>query len=871
MSGLRGSPTAVRLLAARSLRAHRRAWAAVFAAVTLVSLLLGSLALTAGSLGLAHARVERYAAADVVVAADQNVRWTTKPWASEPVTTTAPLTERIGVPTAVAELLRGVEGVRAVVPDDGFVVRDAGDVRDPRDVRGAQVAARDAQAAVRDPQGVREYPGRSWETARLGGYGLTAGRAPSGAGEVVAGAGLGAGPGEGSGAGQGAGTGPRIGQYVAGYRVVGLADGPAALYFSAAEAGRLAGHPGRHDAIGVLGAPGVPVATLHARVRQALDASGAGELRAFTGNGRGGVEDLRALPARDGLLQLLAAVAATVVLVTVLVLTSLVAQALQQRAPERELLYAIGATPRQVRAAVGREVNRVAGAAAVLGALGAVPAFLALRAELRGRGLLPATLELPAPPWLFTGALVTAGLTVGLARCVVVLAAARRDRAPARRPGGVRQGFGVALLVVGAGSAGTATLQAGQAAGAAAGAATVTLVAGCALLGPWLAAAAMRVLGPVPRRFGGAPGRLVAAGAVAHSRRLGAALVPIVLVSAFATVQLAAGATMERAAAEQARAAMVADYAVGGSGAPVGSDGSGRSGPSGRSEGTAAASVSVADIRRMPGVTAVTGLVRSTVVLARTEAGSPRLDRLPVLGVDAEGLAETLDPGVVAGDLAGLARPGTVAVGADRADSLEVRPGSTVEVRFDDGALRRLTVVAVYERSLALGEFLLPRAELAAHMADPRPARVLVAGPGGAAVAGAMARPEPEQVVPDEAEASGLVSACVVAAIGALTVLSVLSTLALVAAGRRGELGLLHQVGASRRQLRRMLRLEAAFLAGTGLVIGGVVAALPLAAFSWALTGGPPYLPPLQAALIAGTVILTTYAGTVVLSPVGRR
>lgn len=826
-----GPASAVRLLAARSLRRHRSAWAAVFGTVALVSLLLGALGLTAGSLGLAHARVERYAAADVVVAGDQEVRWTATPWGSEPTTVTAPLTERVRVPAAVVEVLRGVLGVREVVPDDAFSVRDPGGARDPGDVR----VSRD----VRDSHDVRAYPGRPWAAARLGGYGLTEGREPAAAGEAVAGAGLGA----------------RVGQEVAGHRVVGIAEGPATLYVGAAEARRLAGHPGRHDAIGVLGEPGVPVATLHARVRQALDGAGAGELRAFTGNGRGGVEDLAALPARDGLLQLIGAVAATVVLVTVLVLASLVAQALHQRAAERELLYDLGASPRQVRAAAGREAVRVAGAAAVLGALGAVPAFLVLRAALRDRDrdLLPAALELPAPPWLFGTVLVTAGLTVGLARLVVAFAGGRGGRAgrarpprpvrPAhpgagRRPGSVRRGFGVLLLVAGAGSAGTGALQSGEAAAAAAGAATVTLVGGCALLGPWLVAAAMRVAGPALRRFGGAPGRLMAAGAVAHSRRLGAALVPAVLVTAFATVQLAAGATMERAAAAQARAAMTAGHEVG--------------------DGRRAA-----ELRRLPGVTAATDVLRSSVVLAHTEAGSPRLDRLPVLGVDAEGLARTLDPGVVAGDLAGLARTGTVAVGADRADSLGVGPGDAVELRFGDGATRRLMVVAVYERSLALGEFLLPSAELAPHMTDPRPARVLVAGPGGAAVAGARAHPEPELVVPDEARASGLLSAVVVAAIGALTVLSVRSTLALVAAGRRGELALLHQVGASRRQLRGMLRLEAAFLACTGLLLGGAVAALPLAAFAFGVTGGLPYLPPVQGALIAGTVVVTTYAGVV--------
>ncbi|MDV9193553.1 hypothetical protein R6L23_36000, partial [Streptomyces sp. SR27] len=59
-----GNP-AVRLLSARSLRAHRKAWAAVFAAVAVTSALLGALALALGATGLGHARVERYAAAPV--------------------------------------------------------------------------------------------------------------------------------------------------------------------------------------------------------------------------------------------------------------------------------------------------------------------------------------------------------------------------------------------------------------------------------------------------------------------------------------------------------------------------------------------------------------------------------------------------------------------------------------------------------------------------------------------------------------------------------------------------------------------------------------------------------------------------------------
>ncbi|MCX4981728.1 FtsX-like permease family protein [Streptomyces sp. NBC_00572] len=788
---------AVRLLAARSLRAHRKAWAAVFAAVAVTSALLGALALAAGSAGLGHARVERYAAAPVVVAGDQEVRWTTKPWGSETQTQTAGLTERVRIPSATVDVVRSVPGVRAAVPDHTFVVREPGAGGSPDR---------------------RVYTGRSWDAARLAPYRLTDGREPRGAGEAVIGSGAGA----------------RVGDTVAGRKVVGLAEGPAMLYVTAGEARKLAGHPGSVDAVGVLAEPGVPVDTLHARVRAALDraelkdtASGQ-PLRALTGDGRGGAEYLAAPPARMELLQLLAAVSGTVVLIAVLVLASLVGQALRQRAAERDLLLSVGATPRQVRAAAGREVTRVAGLAALLGAAAAVPVFLGLWSALRARtGVVPQGLELPSPPWLFAATLVVAAVVVGITRLVVLFAARRPKRAG---KGAVRRVIGLVLLLLGVASAGTATVQGGAAAAAAAGAATVTLVAGCAVLGPWIAGAAMKVLDRPFRRLGGAPGRLTAAGASAHSRRLGAALVPVVLVTAFALVQLSAGTTMGRAADRQARAATTADLALSGTTAE--------------------------QVRKRPGVDAATDVLRSTVVLARTEAGAARLDRLPVLGVDAAGLAGTLDPGVIAGDLTGLGT-GTVAVGADMAKSLDVKVGSSVELRLGDGVRKRLRVVAVYERSLALGEFLLPKAELAPHMSDPYPARVLASTAKGEPASPVV----PEQVMPPGAELNGIVSAAIVSAIGGLTLLSVLSTLTLIGAGRRGELLLLGQVGASAGQLRRMLGLEAGFLTVAGLVIGVVVAALPLTSFAWSLTGGLPYLPPEQAGLIAGAVVVTVVAG----------
>ncbi|MER7620717.1 ABC transporter permease [Streptomyces sp. NPDC126503] len=815
---------AVRLLAARSLRAHRSAWTAVFVAVAVTSALLGALALALGSAGLGHARVDRYAAAPVVVAGDQEVRWTTTPWGDGPATVSTELTERVRVPRTAVDVVREVPGVRAAVPDETFTVRLAGT---------AAVHPAD-RTADRPDGGVRTYPGRSWEAAALAPYGLREGREPRTADEAVVGAGLGLRVG---------GTVREPGRGSAGYRVVGVAEGPAALYVTGAEARARAGRPGAVDAVGVLAEPGVPADTLHARVRAALDRAGLKDtasgqpLRALTGDGRGGAEHLGAAPARSALLEMLAAVSGTVVLVAVLVLASLVAQALRQRAPERELLRAVGATPRQVRAAAGREVTRVAGTAAVLGALGAVPLFLGLWEALGARpGVVPDGLELPVPAWLFAAVLAAAAVTAGVTRLVVPFAVGRPGSAGGDRSGRgrVRPTVGIVLLLAGLASAGAASLQGGEAAAAAAGTATVTLVAGCAVLGPWLARAALWVLARPMRRLGGAPGRLTAAGADAHARRLGAALTPVVLVTAFALVQLTAGTTVGRAAETQARAATTARLEF---------------------TGTTAE-----EVRTRPGVGAATDVLRSTVVLARRAAGEPRLDRLPVLGVDAAGLRGTLDPGVVAGDLAGLAAPGTVAVGAATADSLDLRPGSAVALRYGDGAEAELRVVAVYERSLALGDFLLPKEALAPHMTDPAPSRVLAAGLPGA-LPGRAAVPAPERVELPGAELNGIVSASVVSAIGGLTLLSVLSTLALIGAGRRGELRLLRQVGATAGQLRRMFALEAGFLTGTGLLVGLVVAALPLTAFARSFTGGLPYLPPAWAGLVAGTVAVTVTAG----------
>ncbi|WP_030687469.1 ABC transporter permease [Streptomyces sp. NRRL B-1347] len=827
---------AASLLAARAARTHRKAWAAVFAALVLTSALLGTFALAVASAGLGHARVERYAAADLVVAGDQHTRYTTKPWGSEPETATAGLTERVRVPERALDVVRAVPGVRNAVADRVFPVGAGG----------------------------RAATGRPWEAARLAPYALRAGHPPRHDREIVVGGGH----------APGSRVLLRVGDAEAAYRVVGTAHGPrSAVYFTAAEARRLAPGTGTVDAVGVVARPGVRTADVHDRVRAALERAGlrgadrraegdAARLRVLTGNGRGAAEHLAAAPARAGLLELLGAVAGSVVLVALLVVSSTVAQALRQRAHELGLLRAVGATPRQLRGAVGREVGRVAVAAGLLGAVLAVPAYAGLRALLAARDALPPGLELPTPVWLLALPLGTAGVTLLIARLAALFACARTAKArPAEalrepEPGTARRVTGLVLLGVGVTSAGTAALQHGQAAAAAASAAALALVIGCALLGPWIARGALCVLGGPLRRAGGPGGHLAAANCSATAGRLGAAITPVVLVTAFMGVQLSAGATLTHAAGAQLRDAVRADLVV-------------------RADGGLPAGA-LDRLRAAPGVRAATEVVHSTVVVARSEAGSPRLDRLPVLGVTAPGPLRTLDPAVTEGALARL-RPGTVAISRERARDLDAGVGSPVSLRLGDGTAVRPRVIAVYERGLGLGDFLLPRDELVRHMSGGGPGerRVLVAAerpgvpaavrsavPGARLSQGAGAVRDAVRVAPADQALADVVTGAVVAATGGFTALSVLSTLALIGVGRQPELALLRRVGAGRAQLRRMLRLEAGAVALTGLAVGTAVALVPLTAFTLTSAGTLPRLPLLQAALVVALTSATVCAGT---------
>src|SRR3954467_4820528 len=257
-----------------------------------------------------HPPVERYAATAAVVAGHQDVG------PDHDVI----LSERARVNEALVARLAAVPGVRAAI----------GDLSVP-----ARLGGRSGEA-------------HGWSSAALTPYRLSAGRPPASADEVVT------------------GYESRLGaqlrlastEAVRTVTVVGIArphrsySGPAAAIFvSDAEAARLAGHPGRVDAIGILAGPGFDAERLHAA---------AGDAAVLTGDGRGKAEAPGRREGRTRLMAVAASFAGLGIFIAIFVVAGTMALTIQQRENEIALLRAVAATPGQVRRMICWEATIVA-------------------------------------------------------------------------------------------------------------------------------------------------------------------------------------------------------------------------------------------------------------------------------------------------------------------------------------------------------------------------------------------------------------------------------------------------------------------------------------------------------------------------------
>jgi putative ABC transport system permease protein len=329
-----------------------------------------------------HAPVERYAAATAVVTGQQQ----TGDGHHDVL-----LGERARVSSALTARLAAVPGVRAAI----------GDVSVPALLGGTPVVA------------------HGWGSAALAPSVLTAGRPPTGPGEVVT--------------SYPAALGTRLSLAAAGpartVTVVGVArprhpvSQQTAIFLTDAEAIRLAGHPGLVDAIGVLTGPGFDVARLRAA---------AGGAQVLTGGARGAAEYPELERSRTTLIPVTAAFGGLAMFIAIFVVAGTLGLSIQQREREIALMRAVAATPAQIRRMIAWEAAIVALVGSAAGIWPGIVLGRFIAHGLMSHGITPPN-DVLHYDWLPAAAAIAGGVATAL---LAVLAAAcrRRSRSPTPRP-----------------------------------------------------------------------------------------------------------------------------------------------------------------------------------------------------------------------------------------------------------------------------------------------------------------------------------------------------------------------------------------------------------------------------------------------------
>ncbi|MEV7097237.1 FtsX-like permease family protein [Amycolatopsis sp. NPDC051045] len=815
-------------LAWQTMRSRLGGFAGAFIAILCGTALVAACGILMESGLRAGVPTQRYAAAAVVVGGAQTVR---------PPGADALSAEQVGeqptVPVALAGRIAAVPGVRAAVAEQSFP---------------AQVVARDGQVV-----GGPESLGHNWDAAVLAPFTLRGGDAPAAAGEVVLDADLARRADVGIG-GQVriiTRSGPET------LKVSGVVDGTSrqsALFFTPERAAELAGRPGQAHAIGVLADPGAAPETLADRVRAVADGA-----EVTTGVERSSIEFLDVSQTRMLLLAIAGSFGGFALLVAVFVVASTLALTINQRRREFALLRAIAATPRQIRKLIGTETTLIALVAGLLGSVLGLAVAGGLRDAFAAIGVIPADFGLAISPLPLLAAIL---LGLGAAR-LAAWAASRRpssirpvealgEAAVERRElgrGRLLTGWG--LVLAGFGGALVPLFLHGDIAAATSSMATLVLVVGLAVVGPQVTALVMRFLAPVLARLWRISGYLAGANAQANARRVAAAVTPLMLAVGFALVTFYGPMATTAAAQQETARSTTADYVLTGAGGV----------PPGVAE----------EVRRIPGVAGATPVVRTSVITATSLGDGMEVQRTPAQGLAGDQAAAALELGVDAGRITDLTG-GTVALSRAEADWLDKKIGDEVSFYFGDGVPAKLRLVATYTHDLAFGDFVLPVALAREHIGGRLDDSVLVRRQPGAdadAVASALrALPYPGLAVapasvtaaPEGGERQAqfylnLVAAGVI--VGYLAI-SVANTLVLTTAQRSREFALLRLVGTTRRQVTRMMRLEALTTVGIAVVMGTLVALLPLGLLNIGLRGNPVPAGPLSVywGIIAGAVLL---------------
>ena len=223
-----------------------------------------------------------------------------------------------------------------------------------------------------------------------------------------------------------------------------------------------------------------------------------------------------------------------------------------------------------------------------------------------------------------------------------------------------------------------------------------------------------------------------------------------------------------------------------------------------------------------------------------------------VTGLDTQGLEQVIDLGIETGSLEDL-RPGSILVGATRAEELGVGTGDDLVVTFPETGPETLQIAGTFGKgSLINATYVLSMPDFEANVTSRLDGAVLLTTATGVDPVAAKASIEemladyPNVTVNTPADITrnaqdsvdqllGIVTALLLLAV-VVAVLGIVNTLALSVFERTRELGLLRALGATRRQVRAVIRREAVLMSLLGAVTGVALGAASGVALARSLT-----------------------------------
>ncbi|WP_448315225.1 ABC transporter permease [Streptomyces sp. CO7] len=501
-----------------------------------------------------------------------------------------------------------------------------------------------------------------------------------------------------------------------------------------------------------------------------------------------------------------------------------------QRTREIGLMRAIGSSRKQVNRTVLAEALILGVVGSALGVGAGIGLAVLLMEAMGAMGMNLSTDDLTIA-WTTPVAGVVLGVVVTVvaaylparrASKVSPMAALRDPGMPAdARAGRIRLILGTVLTLAGAGAL-YLTTQADTAGTGSQwlGLGIVTTLVGFIVVGPVLASGVVRVLGAVILRLFGPVGRMAERNALRNPRRTGATGAALMIGLALVACLSVVGSSMVASATDQLDKSVGTDFII--------------QSPSGQLINPQVVDA-VRDTEGIDRVTEYKLLPDATLTMP-----DGRVAPKEWLNAADPTYAEDLRVETEAGELADAYKPDSMSVFGDFAEKYDLTIGSEVKVDFPGGETATLTVRAITtdEVTVDKGALYLSIDTAAAHIpADKMPLDSLVFaaaedGQEDAAYTAlktaldghpqyqVMDQTDYKEILKDQVgQLLNIVYALLALAV-IVAVLGVVNTLALSVIERTREIGLMRAIGLSRRQLRRMIRLESVVIALFGALLG---------------------------------------------------